>query len=387
MIKQILYILYNFHICLAPNIIYYLKFLIVLFYLNFLFFLWHTFFKEIQFQIIKDMKNFYKKRFDNLESPEFVTLSYYFKITSFKNTLLKIFIYFMFSFFAIFCLRISRLGTSININHVIIKILALSFLTKILLIIVIILYIYIFANIWGLMTQHLFKKKKKLHIFFYIAEDMLDPFCKNNSDYYEILEKPLKRLISFKYGLYHIYDKQNEYWNDFSLKEFKKSYNVSPILIPIFFILSRSYKINPFINSIKYLFKFLDNHFWVILKFIPMCGLCILLFYEIISNKGLITHIFYLLPIIFFYHSFINLIYFFYHTNKNCTKYICLCYYKKNDLYSHNPYGRRLRNFYNIYTTFEKDEYIKLYISNDLNWMKTLSDIKEKNNKNEKHII
>ena len=137
MIKQLLYVLYNFHICFASNILYYLKFLIVLFCLSFLFFLWHIFFNEIQFQTISDMKYFDKKRFDNLKSPEFVTLSYYFKITSFRNTLLKIFIYFIFTFFAIFYLRIPRLGTSININLIIINKNIINY------------YIYIFLLIFG----------------------------------------------------------------------------------------------------------------------------------------------------------------------------------------------------------------------------------------------
>lgn len=370
-------IVLKFHYCFSYNVFYNIKSIFLIFSLFILFFLWHLFFKEVNFNIKYTIENYQKEKFDNFENPEFIELSLIYKIQSFNKTLIKLLLYFLITFFAIFYIRLLRLGNNINVNIIFIKLSWLPLFIKIILILFILNCLFVFLSSWNIITKLFFIELKKIHIFCHICDDVLDPYNRHNKEYYFLLEKPLNNFISFKNYLYYLYEDKKYNLLEYTfkdLKKIKKNFDI-PIMITPFFYFINKYQ-NIFTILIKKIAKFIYNNFWLILKTIPIIIIITSFLYEYIMKKGILSNIFYILFLLFFYNLFINLLYFFDKTNVQATRYLCLCYYKKDMLLLPTSYGQRLRHFFNIRTTFQQDIYINSYLVNGLNWIETLSQVK-----------
>jgi hypothetical protein len=299
----------------------------------------------------------------------YIPLTY--KITNLKYTILYILIYILFPICGILCLRVLRINNEIDLN-----LLFEHNLPVYMIILYIISISLIFLNvifIWKIVNKFFFKEFKKLHIYLEQFGGNLDKDSDYSKNLHNISASYYYRdsgLIR-KYSLYRIIGILALLLN-FSLYPLD---NLPLILKPVakLFWVSK-YKNFKIIKLVIYILDEIRKGFLTFIRILPYIILLTVIIFDLVAYQGILKHFYQTLLYIYIYRIWHNLGLFYYqHRHTQFDNYLCIYYYKKDDLLNKNlykqyyKYMRELTGAFLGSLTKDTNKDIYLYVYYDLN--------------------
>jgi hypothetical protein len=299
----------------------------------------------------------------------YIPLTY--KITNMKYTILYILIYILFGIFGILCLRLLRVHNEIDLKNLL-GITKLPIHIGILSIIYVILVVINIIFIWKIVNKFFFKEFKKLHIYLHQFGGSLDKDSDYNKNLHYIMASYYSRdsRLILKYSLYRIRDilcllleSSLICWDDIPV-------TLQPVA-RLFWI--SKYKNFKLLKFIIYILKEMHNGFLTFIRILPYIILLTVIIFDLYTYQGILKHFYQTLLYIYIYRTWHNLALFYQQRCEYSDRYLCIYYYKKDDLLNkdlikkHYLYYKRLTDNFIGSLTDQNNKDLYLYVYYDLN--------------------
>lgn len=347
---------------------------------------------ELQYEFSQLYNKSGFKRFINPSEHDHMNLSLLYKVYSVPATVFKILLYFILVIISFLTLRIFRLGTVIDVYKIFYSLTYSSLITKLYLLIIILFYFYLLKTYVDTFSQRLYFHLKTLYIYLLQVGGWYDvsrykPGDNKNSYIDRWFKHPIESLHSnFFSRFYDLYKTLYTIRSDLniSLYEFfikKEGANSVPeiLVAPFYFLQISTFSDTRISVMIKNLLKKSLTNIWTILRIFPIFIIFFTAVYEYYIKDGILTNIYTILLLMFFYKIYLNLLYFFVESSSYIyTTSLCICYYVVSKL--HLKYDKKAASHilaaYSVSIRKQHEIEYETYIKTGLDMEKTYEFIR-----------